>query len=99
LSIGSNDLTMLILGLDRDNPRVADTFDDQDEAVLWALERTIKIGIKHKVTVSICGQAPTTYPALSKKLVKWGITSVSVSPDALNRTRQIIAQAEKEILS
>ncbi|MFH1896465.1 MAG: phosphoenolpyruvate synthase [bacterium] len=99
LSIGSNDLTMLILGLDRDNPRVANTFDEQDEAVLWALEKTIKTAIKNKVTVSICGQAPTTYPALSKKLVGWGITSVSVSPDALNRTRQIIVEAEKEILS
>ena len=98
LSIGSNDLTMLILGADRDNPAVANTFDEQDPAVLWALEKTIKTAVKNKVKVSICGQAPTVYPALTKKLVSWGITSVSVSPDAINRTREVISKAEKELV-
>lgn len=97
LSIGSNDLTMLLLGADRDNPRVAPVFNEQDPTVLWALEKIIKTGVKNHVTVSICGQAPSNFPSLTKKLVKWGITSVSVTPDAISRTRKIIFEAEKEL--
>lgn len=97
VSIGSNDLTMLILGVDRDNSRVADVYDERNEAVLWALEKTIKTCKKYRISCSICGQAPSTYPDLSKKLVKWGITSVSVSPDAIDITREIINKIEGDL--
>lgn len=95
VSIGSNDLTMLILGVDRDNEVLAPVFDERDKAVLWALERVIKTCLKNKITCSICGQAPSIYPDLSTKLVNWGITSISVSPDMIGQTRQIIYEAEK----
>lgn len=99
ISIGSNDLTMLILGTDRDNSEVAGEFDEQNEAVLWALEKTIKTALKNKVTASICGQAPSQYPDLTQKLVEWGITSISVSPDVVEKTRQIVAEAEERFIN
>jgi pyruvate,water dikinase len=95
VSIGSNDLTMLILGTDRDNEALASVFDERNEAVLRALEIIIKTCLKKNITCSICGQAPSLYPDFTEKLVKWGITSVSVSPDMIEQTRQIIYQAEK----
>jgi pyruvate,water dikinase len=94
ISIGSNDLTQLILGIDRDSERLAETFDERNEAVLIALERAIKVSKNMGVTSSICGQAPSVYPELTEKLVEWGITSVSVSPDMIGTTREIIAKAE-----
>lgn len=98
VSIGSNDLTMLILGTDRDNSEVAPEFDEQNEAMLWALERTIKTANKYNITSSLCGQAASLYPDLVEKLVRWGITSVSVSPDAIDSTRKIIAHIEKRMI-
>ncbi len=95
VSIGSNDLTMLILGIDRDNAHLAEAFNEQDKAVLWALEKTIKTCLKHKITCSICGQAPSFYEDLVEKLVEWGITSISVSPDAIERTRELVYEVEK----
>ncbi len=80
ISIGSNDLTQLILGIDRDNPRLAEQFDERNEAVLLALEKAIKTSASRGVTSSICGQAPSVYPELTTKLVEWGITSVSGEP-------------------
>jgi pyruvate,water dikinase len=97
ISIGSNDLTQLILGIDRDSEKLADTFDERDEAVLIALERLIKISKSMRVTSSICGQAPSVYPELTEKLVEWGITSVSVSPDMIDQTREIIAKVEEKL--
>ena len=97
ISIGSNDLTQLILGIDRDSEKLAKTFDERNEAVLIALERVIKVSKSMGVTSSICGQAPSVYPELTEKLVKWGITSVSVSPDMIGITREIIAKAEKKL--
>jgi len=97
ISIGSNDLTQLILGIDRDSEKLADVFDERNEAVLIALEKVIKVATSKGVTSSICGQAPSEYPELTEKLVEWGITSVSVSPDMIGRTREIIAQAEKKL--
>jgi len=110
VSIGSNDLTMLILGVDRDNAELARTFNEQDPAVLWALEKTIKTCHKYKqsfssnkqsfssnqVTSSICGQAPSFYPDLVEKLIEWGITSVSVNPDAIEQTRELVYEMEKK---
>lgn len=94
VSVGTNDLTMLILGVDRDNQEVAPIYDERDPAVSWALERIIKIANQLKITSSVCGQAPSVYPDLTQKLVEWGITSVSVSPDAIEQTREIVYQAE-----
>ncbi|MFC1934854.1 phosphoenolpyruvate synthase [Chloroflexota bacterium] len=97
ISIGSNDLTQLILGIDRDSAKLAETFDERNEAVLIALERAIKVAKSMGVTSSICGQAPSVYPELTEKLVEWGITSVSVSPDMIDITREIIAKAEERL--
>jgi pyruvate,water dikinase len=97
ISIGSNDLTQLILGIDRDSEKLAETFDERNEAVLIALERAIKVAKSMGVTSSICGQAPSVYPELTEKLVEWGITSVSVSPDMIGTTREIIAKAEASL--
>jgi pyruvate,water dikinase len=97
ISIGSNDLTQLILGIDRDSQKLEKQFDERNEAVLMALERVIKATAKRGVTSSICGQAPSFYPDLTEKLVGWGITSVSVNPDVLEKTREIIAAAEQRL--
>jgi pyruvate,water dikinase len=97
ISIGSNDLTQLILGIDRDSPRLAELFDERDEAVLWCLEKAIKTATERGVTSSICGEAPSVYPELTTKLVEWGITSVSVNPDMIEHTRAIISIAEDEL--
>jgi pyruvate,water dikinase len=99
VSIGSNDLTMLTLGVDRDNEKISAGFDELNPAVLWMLERTIKKCHKLGLTSSICGQAPSDYPELTRQLVKWGITSISVNPDVIPQTRQLIYEAEKEIVS
>lgn len=98
VSIGSNDLTMLLLGTDRDNSEVATEFNEQDPAVLWAFERVIKTCHKYTISASLCGQAASIYPSLLEKLVEWGITSVSVSPDAIERTREDIARIEKKMI-
>lgn len=98
VSIGSNDLTMLILGTDRDNSEVATEFDERNPAVLWALEKIIKTCKKHGINSSICGQAPSTFPDLVENLVNWGVTSISVSQDAVENTRSIIYKVEKNIL-
>jgi len=97
ISIGSNDLTQLTLGIDRDSAKLAETFDERNEAVLLSLERAIKVSNSLGVTSSICGQAPSVYPELTEKLVEWGITSVSVSPDMIDITREIIAKAEARL--
>ena len=98
ISIGSNDLTMLMLGVDRDSSDVAPVYDEQDPAVLWAFERIVRRCQKYKVTCSMCGQAPSMYPDLTQKLVSWGITSVSVNPDVIDTTRELVYQAEKKLI-
>ena len=97
ISISSNDLTQLTLGIDRDSAKLADTFDERDEAVMLSLERAIKVSKQLGVTASICGQAPSVYPELTEKLVEWGITSISVSPDMIDQTREIIAKVEERL--
>ena len=94
ISIGSNDLTQLTLGIDRDSARLAASFDERNEAVMLSIEKVVKTCKKLGVTCSICGQAPSVYPEITEKLVEWGITSVSVSPDMIDITRDIIAAAE-----
>jgi pyruvate,water dikinase len=97
ISIGSNDLTQLIMGIDRDSSKLANTFDERHEAVMTAIERAITVAKSKGITSSICGQAPSVYPELTEKLVAWGITSVSISPDMIGTTREIIAKAEAKL--
>ena len=99
VSIGSNDLTMLVLGTDRDNSEVASVFDERSPAVSWAIKKVIKTCNKHDITSSICGQAPSVYHEVVENLVDWGITSISVNPDAIGRTKDIIIDVEKKIIS
>ena len=99
VSVGSNDLTMLIEGTDRDNETVATAFDERSPAVAWALKRVVKACARAGVSSSICGQAPSTYDDLVAELVKMGITSVSVNPDAVNRVRHVILDTERKMIS
>ncbi len=98
VSIGSNDLTMLILGTDRDNEEVAGEFYELNPAVLWALKKIIETASKHNVTSSICGQAPSVFPELTQMLVSWGITSISVNPDVIDSTRSLVYEAEHNLI-
>lgn len=98
ISIGSNDLTQLVLGVDRDSEKVAPLFDERDEAVMETMRLIIEGCRKLGLTSSICGQAPSVYPELTEKLVEWGATSISVNPDVVLRTRDIIASAERKLL-
>lgn len=88
LSVGTNDLTMLMLGVDRDNPEVAHIYNERNPAVTWALDTIIQKAKQNNVTVSICGQAPSDYPEVVERLVFDGVTSISVNPDAVDRVRQ-----------
>lgn len=95
VSIGSNDLTMLILGVDRDNSRLTESFNEMDKAVQIVIKKIVKTCDKYKVLCSICGQAPSNYPELVKNLIRWGIDSVSVAPDVINKTRRVIYDIER----
>lgn len=97
-SIGSNDLTMLILGADRDNEALAPLFDERNLAVKRAIKDLIQTAHKFGKTVSICGQAPSVYPDFAKFLVYAGIDSVSVNPDVIVHTRRLVAQVEQRVL-
>jgi len=97
ISVGTNDLTMLMLGTDRDNENVAPAYDETHPSVMWALERLVRKARQHNVTISVCGQAPTTHHTMLEKLVEWGVTSVSVTPDAIYTARQLIADTEARI--
>ncbi|MBI2587217.1 phosphoenolpyruvate synthase, partial [Candidatus Amesbacteria bacterium] len=99
VSIGSNDLTMLILGADRDNAEVAGIFDERNPAVLWALEKIVTTCLKAGISCGICGQAPSQYPELVEKLVQWGISSISVNPDTIERTREIVYHSELKLVT
>ncbi len=98
VSIGSNDLTQLTLGVDRDNNNIASAFDERNEAVSLSLEYIIKTCRKRNVTCSICGQAPSVYPEITELMVRAGTTSVSVTPDMILQTRKVIASVEKRIM-
>jgi len=98
VSIGSNDLTQLVLGVDRDSEICAPLYDERDKAVMEAIRSIVKSSQKMGITCSICGQAPSNYPDYAEKLVEWGITSVSVNPDVIDRTRHNIAAAEQRVL-
>lgn len=93
-SIGSNDLTQMTLGVDRDSALVSDIFDERNQAVTRMVEHVIGVARKRKRKIGICGDAPSTYPEFAKFLVDCGIDSISLSPDAVMRTRMLIADHE-----
>jgi len=96
-SIGSNDLTQLVLGLDRDSSLVADLYDERNPAVLSMISSLIKTAKANNVKVGICGQGPSDHPDFAQFLVKEGIDSISVTPDSFMKTVQAIAQIEAEM--
>lgn len=83
MSIGSNDLTQLILGIDRDNPRLANIFDEQNKAVILSFRQVISLARKMKKEIGICGQAPSDFPELARFLLRQGISSISLNPDTI----------------
>ncbi len=93
-SIGSNDLTQLTLGVDRDSADLAPLFDEQDDAVKWMIENVIREAHKAGAKVGLCGQAPSDHPAFAEFLVRCGIDSVSVSPDSFVAVKEHVAAAE-----
>ena len=93
-SIGSNDLTQLTLGVDRDSERLADLFDEDDEAVTTLIRRAIEAAHSRGRKVGLCGQAPSDRPAFAGFLVEAGIDSISVSPDTFLRVKRHVAAAE-----
>lgn len=97
-SIGSNDLTMLILGCDRNNDTVASLFDERNLAIKRAVRHLIKVAHRDGKTVSICGQAPSVYPDFTEFLVKSGIDYVSVNPDMVKSTRLNVARIEQRLM-
>ncbi len=97
-SIGSNDLTMLILGADRDNEVLAPLFDERNLAVKRAIKSLIETAHQYGKTVSICGQAPSVYPDFARFLVELGIDSISVNPDVVIQTKKLVAQVEQRII-
>jgi pyruvate,water dikinase len=98
VSIGSNDLTQLMLGVDRDSDLCAELFDESDAAVLDAIGQIITTARRLGITASLCGQAPSTRPDFAEHLVRMGITSISVTPDVVERTRRNVAAAERRLL-
>ncbi|MEM5834448.1 MAG: phosphoenolpyruvate synthase [Candidatus Aenigmatarchaeota archaeon] len=97
-SIGSNDLTMLTLGVDRNNARLSHLYSEMHPAVLRLIKETIKTCNKYNVESSICGEAPSNIPEMVEFLVECGISSISVNIDAIKRVREIVAKTEKRIL-
>ncbi len=97
-SIGSNDLTMLILGCDRDNDTVSHIYDERNLAVRRAIRHLIEVAHRDGKTVSICGQAPSVYPEFCEFLIKSGIDSMSVNPDTVKFTKKLAAHIEQRIL-
>jgi pyruvate,water dikinase len=98
VSIGSNDLTQLVLGVDRDSETIDELFDESDAAVVAAIQLIIATAREHGLTSSLCGQRPSNDPAFAQMLVEAGITSISVNPDAVERTRAAVGSAERRIV-
>ncbi|MGV1087642.1 MAG: phosphoenolpyruvate synthase [Mycobacterium sp.] len=98
VSIGSNDLTQLMLGVDRDSDLCAELYDESDAAVLDAIGQIIGTARRLGITASLCGQAPSSRPDFAEHLVRMGITSISVTPDVAAKTRRNVATAERRLL-
>ena len=98
VSIGSNDLTQLMLGVDRDSEVLAELFDESDTAVLWAIEQIVSGCRAAGLSSSLCGLAPTRNPAFAERLVQFGIDAVSVNAEAVEPTRRVLADAEQRLI-
>lgn len=98
-SIGSNDLTQLTLGLDRDSALVSHIYDERNEAVKGMLRMLIGTAKRTKTKVGICGQGPSDFPDFAQFLVELGIDTISVTPDSLLKTRRAIAEVEQTIIA
>jgi pyruvate,water dikinase len=96
-SIGSNDLTQLVLGLDRDSEKVSHIFDERDNAVKRMVQLIIERAKKNGKKIGICGQAPSDYPEFAEFLVRCGIDSISLNPDTVVKMTERILQVEKEL--
>jgi pyruvate,water dikinase len=96
-SIGSNDLTQLVLGVDRDSEELAPLFDEQDEAVKWMIAKVIEEAHSAGAKIGLCGQAPSDHPEFAEFLVECGIDSVSVSPDSFIAVKRRVAAAEQRL--
>ena len=96
-SIGSNDLTQLTLGLDRDSELVSHLYDERNEAVERLVAQVIKMARERKKKIGICGQAPSDFPDFTEFLVKCGINSISLNPDVVIKTKLLVAKIEKEL--
>ena len=98
IAIGTNDLTQLVLGVNREEAAMANLFDERHPAVLRAIQQLVEIAKASQIPCSICGQATVQYPEIIPKLVQWGINSISVEPEAVERTYNAIAKAEKNLI-
>ena len=98
ISIGTNDLTQLLLGIDREQGKLGTIFDESHPAVMAAIAQLINMAQAGGIPCSICGQAPVLYPDIIDQLIAWGITSISVEPEAVERTYQAIARAEQRLI-
>jgi pyruvate,water dikinase len=94
-SIGSNDLTQLVLGVDRDSEMVAFDFDERDEGVMEMIRQAVVGAHRHHRHVGICGQAPSDFPDVARRLVGFGIDSISLNPDTVLHTASVVADAEQ----
>lgn len=94
-SIGSNDLTQLTLGVDRDSERLTELFDEQDEAVKWMISTVIREAHEAGAKVGLCGQAPSDHPEFARFLVESGIDTISVTPDSFIEVKKQVAKAER----
>ncbi|MDV2993373.1 MAG: Phosphoenolpyruvate synthase [Chroococcidiopsis sp. SAG 2025] len=98
VSIGTNDLTQLLLGVDRDRGELAANLNERHPAVLQAIAQIIQMAQQANIPCSICGQAPVLYPEIIDSLIQSGITSISVEPNAVEQTYKAIARAEQRLL-
>jgi pyruvate,water dikinase len=95
-SIGSNDLTQLVLGVDRDSEALSDLFDERDEAVKRMIQKLIETAHQVGSKVSICGEAPSDYPEFAEFLVRAGIDSISLNPDSVMQVTRRVARVESQ---
>jgi pyruvate,water dikinase len=96
-SIGSNDLTQLTLGVDRDNHTVAHVYDENNEAVKLLIREVVRVAKAKGVKIGICGQAPSDYPEFARFLVETGIDSISLAPDTIVKTTIDIKKTEEKL--
>lgn len=96
-SIGSNDLTQLTLGVDRDNHTVAHDYDENNEAVKVMIREVVRVAKAKGVKIGICGQAPSDYPEFARFLVELGIDSISLAPDTIVKTTIDLKKTEESL--